>query len=175
MLGKTFYIGILGLVFGALFWACEKDDTCADQTLTPYLIIRFMESDDADNPDDVVDLQITYIGEDEVTDPNQDVFSSPQTTDSITLSLPTFKDRAVFAFKQNFNAIDDTNTEIDTIEFTYSRTNEYISRACGFKTLYSNFQANIIRGPGNNGFITSEIVEQNTIEDEEEAHLRLLH
>jgi len=171
-----FSISLFGVI--SILLSCENDDICAEVSITPYLIIRFMDFEDQDDPDDISSLQVRYIG-----DPNNDadndslVFDGATTTDSITLSLPTTKDQVTYVFYQDFdddNEDDLTETELDTIIFTYSRANEYVSRACGYKTIYSNFRASIGENTGN-GFILGENVEQTTIEDEEEAHIRLFH
>ncbi len=158
-----------------VMFACEKDDACADGQGTPYLIVRFMDFEDQDNPDDVVSLQVTYIGDNVETDPNKDVYVNAQTTDSLTLSLPTFKDHAVYVFKQNYNILDEMTAQIDTIDFSYNRTDEYVNRACGFKTVYNDLEVDIRRSEGGRGFIIGKIIEQNLVDDEEEAHVRFIH
>lgn len=192
----------ISLVFVALFIllrtfvSCEKDDICADQEITPNLIIRFVDSDDADPTlsNTVVDLQIEYLGDDnedrivngdtiKATDPNKNVFTTSTSTDSITLLLPTFKNNARFAFKQNFNDLDTTdldNVEIDILSFTYEVSEEYVSRACGFKTTYTNLQFTIMEGDGDtvdDGFIDNVFIDadNNSIENEETTHIRISH
>lgn len=177
------------------FMSCERDDICADQDITPYLIIRFVDKEDSERElsNTVVNLQIEYLGEDndrivdgdtiEGTDPDRNVFSSSTSTDSITLLLPTFKNNARFAFKQNFNDADTTDlddVEIDVVDFTYDLSDEYVSRACGFKTTYLNLNFTSMEGDGDtvdDGFIDNIFIDSdnNSIENEEETHMRISH
>ena len=190
---SLFFMALFILV--CAFVSCERDDICADQVITPNLIIRFVDSDDADPmvSNTVVNLQIEYLGDDndtivngvviEGTDPNRNVFTTSTSTDSITLLLPTFKNNARFAFKQNFNDLDEDdldNVEIDILSFTYERSEEYVSRACGFKTTYSNLGFTRMEGDGDTvdeGFIDNVFIDadNNSIENEETTHIRISH
>ena len=176
------------VVLATLFIACERDDICAEN-VTPYLIIRFKDIEDPDTAEDIVDLQIQYIGTNLIPgDTTKFVFSSAITTDSITLLLPTFKNTATFKFIQNYDtAIDDetgdivddlSDAEIDTVEFTYNATEEYVNRACGFRVLYSGLDAEVTEGDGAaiiDGFIKSKDIINENINNEEEAHIHFLH
>lgn len=159
--------------------SCEKDDICANESVTPYLVISFVDDDDREVSNTVFDLQITYLGDKEVEDP--DVFSSETTTDSVTLLLPTDENSARFAFKQNFdssNPEDLTEVEIDIVEFEYELNKEYVSRACGFRTTHTNLKVTVTPGDGGEvtqGFIKSVLIDNQTIDDEEEAHVRFSH
>lgn len=171
-----------------MLFSCERDDICADN-VTPYLIIRFMDLEDPDSTNDVVDLQVQYIpdeGEQE-EDFEANLFSSATTTDSITILLPTFKNTARFKFIQNYDTeineegeeIDDlSDAEIDIVKFTYTINEEYVNRACGFRVLYGDLDVEITEGDGETitkGFIKSKDVKNETIENEEEAHIHFLH
>ena len=167
--------------------SCERDDICADVVITPRAIIRFTEFADPDNFDDVFGLQIQYIpDEGEVLEENfnANVFDISSSADSITLSLPTTKDTARFRFIQNFDLDENdeedlSDAEIDIVEFTYTRTNEYVNRACGFKTVFSDLQVRVLEDIENEdnrpGFILGRNVINETIEDEEAAHIHILH
>jgi len=184
-----FFLTFLGVL--SFMLSCERDDICADVDITPRVIIRFTDFTDPDDFNDVVNLQIQYIpDEDEELEPGFDVnvFANAVTSDSIALPLPTSKDVARYRFIQNFELdIDDngddiedlSNAEIDIVEFRYTTTEEYVNRACGFKTIYSDLEVTSMAGDGENitqGFIQgrSNIVNE-IIEDEDEAHVRFSH
>jgi len=185
----------------SIFFSCEKDDICADQVITPFFIIRMMDAEDPTTVDAVSDLQIEYIEEnpdqddDDTTDDayiKQFVYDSATDTDSITLSLPVNKTVATYVFYQNYdidlieNGVDEngdqifeevlnTNTEIDTITFTYAVNEEYVSRACGFRVTYSNLSVDIETSGDARSFIDSQNIITRIIEDEEQAHVQLRH
>ena len=180
--------------FGVLSFmlSCERDDICADVEITPRVIIRFTDFTDPDDFNDVVNLQIQYIPDEDEEFENGvasdsivfNVFENAVTSDSIALPLPTSKNRARFRFIQNFELdIDDnedlSNAEIDIVEFTYTTTEEYVNRACGFKTIYSDLE--VVSMPGNGEEITQGFIQGRSnvvnkiIEDEDEAHVRFSH
>ena len=168
-----FCIGLFAILSTAL--SCERDDICTGESITPFLIIRFVDVDDTDDPDDVSNLQVLYLGDPlNAADNDNLVFDSATTTDSITLPLPTFKDEATFVFFQDFDEDDNAiESERDTVTFNYFRTNEFINRACGNRTIYTNLMVEL--NQGNPSFIQGQIQNQTTVDDEEEAHVRLLH
>lgn len=182
---KSTYILMLLLAFGgfSLFISCERDDTCADREITPFLIIRFTDNEDTSSPDDVSDLQVRYIEEVEGGDNRAvNIFNTATDLDSITLSLPINRTSATYVFYQNFDEdiIDDeivlsAETDIDTVTFNYEVREEYISRACGFKAVYSNLIVNRVTDGNLNSFIDNEVIITNTIENEDQAHVHFRH
>jgi len=184
---RSFIFLFLSCLTIICLFSCERDDICAEN-VTPFLVIDFVELEDSDSPNNVVDLQIEYIGTNMTPgDTTKFVFDNATTTESVSLLLPTFKNSASFRFIQNFGTeINEegeiipnlTEAEVDTVEFRYNTDEEYVSRACGFKISYSNLSVEITEGDGNTiteGFIKSRNIINQIIEDEEEAHLHFLH
>lgn len=180
----------------SFFFSCEKDDICADQEITPYLIIRFTDVEDDSDPDEVSDLQVRYIeliddGDDDETNDEyftKDVYEDASDLDSITLALPTDKNNATYVFYQNYEEVDvededgnivgteiSTETETDTVTFTYNVMREYVSRACGFRATYNSLSVELISEGNPDGFIDNETIITNTVEDEEQAHVHFRH
>ncbi|NNF35371.1 MAG: hypothetical protein HKN68_14770, partial [Saprospiraceae bacterium] len=63
----------------------------------------------------------------------------------------------------------------DTITITYDPDEIYVSRACGFKTIFRNFSITLI-DDGDNWIQTFANVSENlTIENEEQAHINITH
>ena len=54
----------------------------------------------------------------------------------IEVPLRTTADVTTLNFIQNGSDTNTTNDNVDEITFNYQRVDEYISRACGFKTLF---------------------------------------
>ena len=151
----------------ALFASCERDDICAESTpTTPLLIIRFY---DADNPTEF--KAVTNLGVVEDGDTNGLLFN----TDSIAIPLRTEIDETRFQFVINATAADEDNpTNEDIINFNYTRTEDYISKACGFRVTYDGLQE--ARAAQDDGFwIQDLIISNTTIDNETAAHIRIFH
>lgn len=157
----------LSLFFAISFWNCEKDDICAEGTpVTPRLIIEFY---DAANP--TVLKNVT----------NLDVIESTLTegfgftgVSKIQVPLRTTADFTSLNFIQNGSDTNTTNDNIDAITFNYDRVDEYISRACGFKTLFFLNDTNaIVLTPDSNNWIQNIIITQTNIETENEVHVKI--
>ena len=168
-----FTIGFFTVISTVL--SCERDDICTGESITPLLIIDFVDVEDTDDLDDVNDLQIMYIG-DPLNDEDNDrfVFDDAFTATTVSLPLPTFKNEATFVFFQDFDEDDNQiETERDTITFNYFRVNEFINRACGNRTIYTDLRIDLREGAPS--FIQGVLQNQITVEDEEETHVSLLH
>ncbi|MBA3985189.1 MAG: hypothetical protein H0X63_01065 [Flavobacteriales bacterium] len=128
---KALFI-ILGCIF--LFAGCTRDDICTpDTSKTPLLIIRFYNANAPDLFKPAPRFTVFQEG-DEFT------FFAPETTDSIAIPLPTNSDFADYFFVTNAT---DSIPNIDLISFTYIRKNEFINRACAFRTNYNNFNGTL--------------------------------
>ena len=92
----------------------------------------------------------------------------------ITVPLKTFQDSSVLNFIQNGSADPTTDDNSDEVTFNYTRKIEYVSRACGYKTLYTLDATNpiIVTADGNN-WIQSVTVSQPNIENENETHVKI--
>lgn len=161
---------ILG-IFGALavlFVSCERDDICAESTpTTPLLIIRFY---DAENPTEfkaASDLVVAEVGAS---------IGLVFTGDSIAIPLRTEVDVTSYRFTINANAdIDAENPpNEDLINFEYSRSEEYVSKACGFRTLYEQL-AQARDGQDDGSWIQDVIIDNTTVNDATAAHIRIFH
>ena len=157
----------LSLLLALSFWNCEKDDICAEGTpVTPRLIIEFY---DAANP--TVLKNVTNLGIIEPTFTEGIPFNG---VSKIQVPLRTTADITTLNFTQNGSDTNSTNDNIDAITFNYERINEYVSRACGFKTLYTLDATNpvSVTADGNN-WIQNVIVSQPNIENENETHVKI--
>ena len=136
------------------FSACEKDDFCLLDT-TPNLIVVFKDKDHIELKKSVSNLTIWTQGKDSII--------VQQSLDSIAIPLDLNNDSTNYFFA-NSSATD---------EFTlkYSRTKEFVSRSCGYKTLFSNLD---LVKPTNEWISTYEI--QNTsVENENTTHITIYH
>ena len=157
----------LSLLLAVSFWNCEKDDICAEGTaVTPRLIIEFY---DATNT--TVLKSVTNLG---VIEPTFTTGLSFTGVSKIEVPLRTTADLTSLNFIQNGSDSDTTNDNIDLLTFNYVRNDVYISRACGYKTVFYLDTTNPIEltADGNNWIQNIEVIQPN-IETENEVHVKI--
>ncbi|TJY34065.1 DUF6452 family protein [Pontimicrobium aquaticum] len=173
---------ILILLCSLVVFACEKDDICPEATATtPQLIVRFYDTISVDDTKSVSGLFVYGIN-----DANETVFFkdiSVATKDSIAIPLRTDINTTKLVFHSDFS-IDDNGTpddesddvvlgNPDIVDINYTRDDVYVSRACGYKAIYSNLGATLTTDTDN--WITNITIENNTIENESAAHINIYH
>ena len=90
------------------------------------------------------------------------------------IPLKTFQDSSVFYFVQNGSAEPTTDDNLDEVTFNYTRRTEYVSRACGYKTLFTLDAVNpVVLTADSNNWIQNIIVTQPNIENENETHVKI--
>lgn len=157
----------LSLLLAVSFWNCEKDDICASGTpVTPRVIIEFYDAADPS-----VLKNVTNLG---VIAPTFSEGKAFNNVSKIEVPLRTTADGTTLNFIQNGSDTNTTNDNVDEITFNYQRVDEYISRACGFKTLFYLNDTNPIEltVDGNNWIQSIEVLQPN-IETENEVHVKI--
>lgn len=147
---------------------CTRDDICApDQAVTPLLIITFNNTLDREERKAVTNLVVT-------TDLNEITIANVA-SDSIAIPLSTTADDTRYRFMAtNTNNIDVT----DVLEFTYTREDTYINRACAFKTTYTNITATEDTQDEDNdaaSWIRDIQINEQTVENELQSHITIFH
>jgi len=150
------------------FASCEKDDICdANTPTTPQLVIEFYDNSNPTVLKNVSDLKVTGEGANDVL--------SFTGVSKIKLPLKTTADITKYQFVINGSDVNTKNE--DQIEFDYSRKDEYISRACGFKTLFTldaNTPITLTDGTANDGlWIKNTAVLTSNIINENETHVKI--
>lgn len=173
---------ILFLLCSLVMFACEKDDICPEATATtPQLVVRFYDAISVNDTKSVTNLLVYGIN-----DNNEPVFFknlTVKTTDSIAIPLRTDTNTTKLVFHSDFS-IDDNGTpeddsddvvlgNPDTVNINYTRDDVYVSRACGYKAIYTNLGATLATDTDN--WITNITIENNTIENENAAHINIYH
>jgi hypothetical protein len=119
---------LLLLLLGLLLSRCEKDDICDQNTpTTPRLVIRFFDANNPTVPKNVTQLSVIGLG----MEVPLGVFNGVST---IQIPLATTQDQTQYRFILN-----STNQAIlneDNLGFFYQRENIFVSRACGYKTIF---------------------------------------
>jgi len=165
---------LLVFVIALSFSGCEKDDICdADTVTTPRLVISFY---DVNNPSELKEVtDLTIIGEgmtEGVT------YESSTLINGSTVSIPlkTDADATTFSFILNYGSTTATLVNEDVLKFTYVRENVFVSRACGFKTVYTlDPQTPILTDAAipDQKWIQYVAVKNSTIDNENETHLEI--
>lgn len=137
---KKFYLIIAVLITLVVIGSCERDDICPETTpTTPRLVIEFLNNETS-NTTIVENLNVRATGEPDF------FFEDPVSDSIISIPLRTNAQETTYEFTIFPTNTDSTSVEIpnqDKIRFTYSPTPVYISRACGYKTDFIEFQANL--------------------------------
>lgn len=164
---RKWLTGVIGLIL--LTPGCEKDDICDEfARTTPRLIISFYDFENANNLRTVNALEIIGDG----AEAPLGVFSG---VNRIELPLRTTDDVTRYRFRLNSN--NEAADNIDFIEFNYARQDVYISRACGYKTLFRLADVGGVvltdATPSDALWIKSFTLNTLTIDNEDETHLSI--
>ncbi len=166
---------ILGFILLLLVnLGCQRDDICAESTvITPLLKISFF---DAEAIGDSIAKPVTNLSIKGVDTTGN--FLTRVNTSEISIPLKTDVDFTTYEFILNARAAGDTTSveNIDIVDFTYGRNEEYINRACSFRVTYINLDADVeTETPTANNWIKQIRVDQSTVEDETTTHISIFH
>jgi hypothetical protein len=169
--------------------SCERDDICAESTeTTPRLKIEFY---DASSVDDLKSVpRLTLYGEglvmDEMGTPIEPIASSDATiafnenVNAADLPLQIGTENTVitsrFVLEKDSNLrLDDTGvSNIDILEISYTPEFAYVSRACGYKSIFTNLTVTLVADADN--WISNNIeITETTVENENTVHVRIFH
>jgi hypothetical protein len=166
---------LLLFVIALSFSGCEKDDICdADTVTTPRLVISFYDITNSSVLKEVTDLTIIGEGMTEGI-----TYDSSTLINGSTVSIPlkTDADATSFSFILNYGNTDASVVNQDELKFNYSRENIYVSRACGFKTVYTldptTPYVHTDAAVADEKWIEYIAVKNSTIDNENEIHLEI--
>jgi hypothetical protein len=160
-------IGILLVFFCGIFSGCEKDDLCDANTITtPRVVIEFYDFNFPSNLRSVSNLRVTGIEEGAILTEFEEAFTGT------TISLPLRASQDNTKYSLVLNSTNTANANEDFLQFNYTRNNVYVSRACGYKTLFE-LQGNPSITEDTNNWIQNLIVTTTKINDESETHIKI--
>ncbi len=165
---------LLSLSFISL-WTCERDDLCPDTTpTTPSLIIDFYNNAAQENLKAVNNLYVIGLDNDDVL-PGYNLVD----VDELILPLKTDQNSTTYTLISDTVLDEDGNVSsgnIDTVTITYDTTDVYVSRACGYKTIFTNVIVALDGGTDGDWIILAQPENDNlTIEDESTTHYFFYH
>jgi hypothetical protein len=169
------------LLITICFSSCEKDDICAEET-TPRLIIEFYDISNPSNLKNVLNLKVKGEGATDfivfneslpIDNPNRYLFGGNK------LELPLKINDSITKYSLILNSTSTTNANEDFLQFNYTPQNVFVSRACGYKTIFTLNAApdGIIKTdaivPDNFWILEYSILTTN-ITTENETHIKIL-
>lgn len=190
-----YYIAVLSsLIFVISLQNCERDDICAETTATtPRLSIEFY---DAASSEDIKNVpRLTLYGEGLVTDENGEeieptaasdatiVFNTNVTSAFLPLKIENDDESFVtirYILEKDTNLrlddSDEDDSNKDTLEISYQTEFVYVSRACGYKSRFTNLIVTILPD-GDNWLSSAEVIGgiEALIENEDTVHVRINH
>ena len=148
------YFSITIILTLILILSCEKDDICLENT-TPNLILKFYDINN-----DTIAKPVTSLT---VWANELDTIYLNKPFDSIIIPLDFNLD------KTNYKLV--SNNIVDTIYFSYQRNDIFISRSCGYKTIFENLEIDSFTNNWIKGFnINNTIIDNDTT-----AHINIFH
>ncbi|WP_396634976.1 DUF6452 family protein [Maribacter sp. R86514] len=150
--------------------SCEKDDICVEGD-TPLLVIEFYDIDDIETLKEVKTLRVVGVGQ------NVTVNTVTDRSNLSTISIPLKTDEDATSFILISDSADaDDGAEIgnlDTINFSYTRIEDFLSRACGFVVNYDELQANVTADSDN--WIQDIEIQQSLVTNSDSTHVKIFH
>ncbi|WP_405416043.1 DUF6452 family protein [Maribacter sp. Asnod1-A12] len=167
---KNFQIGLLLFLAIISISSCEKDDICVEGD-TPLLLIEFYDIEDTTTLKEVRTLRVVGVGQTETVS----TFTDRSTVSSISIPLKTDDTSASFIFISESTDSDDglETGNLDTINFSYSRIENFLSRGCGFVVNYDELAANTITDADN--WIQDIEITQSLVTNSDSTHVKIFH
>ncbi|MGB1308781.1 MAG: DUF6452 family protein [Oceanihabitans sp.] len=160
---------------------CEKDDICAENTeTTARLYIEFFNSANTSFSKNAFQFLAQGVDNENII-PDYNVV----TTNKVYLPLKTTDNQTQFVLHidyeiNNNGTPDDTSDDFpesnpDIITINYITKQEYVSRACGYKTVFENVTITVEDDGDNWIDYTLANTDNEPISNENEAHFNLYH
>ena len=161
---------LMSLLFFLTLLSCERDEICLEE-ITPKLIIRFYNENIPSEFKSVVLLKVNIEGID--GDYSNETITA--LTDSIAIPLQVADNRTRFILTLQGIESEGTEDNLDTISLIYTQEDVFISRACGYKTIFNEAGASLINDDDN--WIKGLEVKNDPLQiiDENAAHIKIYH
>jgi hypothetical protein len=158
---------LLILLIAYTLSGCEKDDICDPATsTTPMAVIEFYNATNQTALKNVTNLVVIAPGFEEGF-----LFTG---VSKIKVPLKTMDNITQLQFIKNGGTDDTSDDNIDVLQFSYTTSDIFVSRACGFKRIFNltNTNTNLIISDTDN-WMTSSVITQPNIETENETHIKI--
>ena len=164
---KKILFGLFSILFAMTIFNCEKDDICEEGTpTTPRMIIEFYDNNNPTAKKTVTNLAVVAQN---ITDTL--LFNS---VSKIEIPLKTNAENV------NFNFVHDSkNTTVslrnkDEVIANYTHNDVFISRACGYKTVFTlNNNDGLDFTADSDNWIKEIAIQNHNILNENEVHVKI--
>lgn len=163
-IGMLFFLAIVAMA------SCEKDDICVEGN-TPLLVIEFYDVTDTAALKSVPTLRVVGVGQSVTVNTVADRTALNQ----ISIPLKTNLDETSFLLISN-SASGENGAEtgnIDTVNFSYQRLENFLSRGCGFVVNYDSLNATLTQGSAN--WILDIQVTRSQVINSDSTHVKIFH
>lgn len=157
----SFLLGLLILIT----IACEKDDFCLQNPVTPNLVIRFYDNVNRETLKNAERLSI-------IAQSKTDSLFTNVTTDSIAIPLNSISNSTVYTLKMNNQNGNVATNQVATFTVEYNPEEIHVSRSCGFKINFNN--VNFSSDP-NSWILDFTPDTLTTIDNQNAAHVQIFH
>ena len=179
---KKICLLILVLFLTICYYSCERDDICPETTpTTPRLIIDLYDFTNQEEKKNVLDFRVQGVGNEDVL-PGYNVIGA---TDDIILPLRTDANTTEYKlhidYGVNNNGTPDNPDDDflegneDIISINYTTEEVYVSRACGYKTIFKNVTLTVKNDSDNWIKLKESVTDNQSVEDETTTHFNLYH
>jgi len=155
------FIVLLTCIIGA----CEKDDFCIENPVTSKLIIDFYDDTNRETLKNVQRFSIIAEGK-------TDSLFVNITSNSISIPLNSLTLETRYTLKKN----DDNGAKVDdkiaAFIIKYDTKEEFISRSCGFKVIFTNIEFSSNTNSWITDFTPTTII---NLDDQSTAHVQIFH
>lgn len=163
------------ILLACVFPSCEKDDICdANTPTTPRIKIDFYDFDNPTVRKSVANLKV--VGQGMTT---AILFSGASTTNANTILLPlrTVGTTTTYSLTLNSGNSNPALIDEDIIRFDYSTQELFVSRACGYKSIFTLSPTTPFTHTdpiaATQRWIRFISVEKNSITNENETHIKI--
>jgi len=167
---KRLQIGLLFLIAIIAIASCEKDDICVEGD-TPLLVIEFYNVTDTSALKSVPSLRVVGVGQSVTVN----TVSDRTSLNTISIPLKTEADETSFILINNSASADDGSEtgNVDTINFSYKRLEDFLSRGCGFVVNYDELNADLTTDDTN--WIQDIEIINSQVTNADSTHVKIFH
>jgi len=150
--------------------SCERDEICLED-ITPKLIIRFYNDNIPTEVKSVINLKVNIEGiEGDYSNETITIL-----TDSIAIPLQIAENRTSFILTLQGDESEGTEDNLDTITISYIQEDIFVSRSCGFKTIFNDSNGSLVDDDDNWIKNIETVNDSQQIIDENGAHVKIYH
>lgn len=171
LMKKKFFFALFILLLASS--GCERDDLCTpDQETSSRMVVVFKDLLSPDTVKPVENLRVRVLGASEFAPLDFEGSTSLEMADTVYIPLRNFDDLTIYDFETD-NEEDGFN--IDRLNFSYTREDEFVSRACGFKINYNDLGASRQEEFPDQPWIFNIEVLDSTVNNRNEVHVEIFH